>query len=194
MIVALEGARLRRAVLGHPEVQELDPPAQREDDVGRRHVTVDDVERLAVPALEAVDILQRPAHFAGEMGGSDGRHPLAGGAKTEERARDRRALDVFEDQKQSPLRFAEVVRLDDVRMVKQPQHLGLGHEQAHEGRVVREHRQDSLHHHGPPAAARQRVGGLVDLRHPAHAEELPQLVPAHLGEMALAAQGVTGIG
>ena len=93
---------LRRAVLGHPEVQELDPPGEREDDVRRRHVTVDDVERLAVAALETVDILQRPAHFAGEMGGGDGRHPLAGGAKTQQRTRDRRAFDVFETRNSVP--------------------------------------------------------------------------------------------
>ena len=115
--------RLRRLVLGDAEIEQLQRPGGRHDDVRRRDVAVDDVQRFAVAATQAVHVVERAADLAGDVGRDGDGHRPPRVAQHPQQPTHRRPIDEFQDQEQRAVRLAEVVDLNDVRVVEHAEDL-----------------------------------------------------------------------
>ena len=121
----------------------------------------------AVAVAQAVNVVEGPADLEREVGRERRRQRPAGRSQRAHQPPQRRAVDVFEDQEQRAVALADVVRLDDVRMVQHPEDPRLGGEHPHELRILAVAGQDPLDHHRPFEAARPGVAGLEHLGLPA---------------------------
>ena len=73
---AVLGVAPRGAVARDAEVEQLERARRRQHDVRRRDVAMDDAQRLAVAALQAVDVVERAADLVREVRRDRDRHEL----------------------------------------------------------------------------------------------------------------------
>ena len=138
-------------------------------------------------------VLERLAHL-----GADVEHEIErqSAALRLERALDRaEVLAVDELHHQEVLAVvaeADVEDLDDVAVLEQRQHLGLGDQQLDEPPILRQVRQDPLDRDRLLEAAGGHGLAAEDLRHAADADPVEQLVPSHVRAMYHGLAGVTG--
>ena len=163
----------------HAEVEQLHAPRRGDDDVGRRDVAVDGIQRPAVAVAQAVDVVQRAAHLARHVSDDRRRRLAVRRAQRAQDARQRRPLDVFERQEQHAVVFAEVVDVDDVGVVQQPQQLGFVDEHANELGVVTVRRENPLDDDVAREPARTQRPRLEHLGHPPDTQRVQQLVAPH---------------
>ena len=147
--------------------------------------------RLAVAVAQTVHVIERPADLEREVGREGRRQRALRVSQRAHQAPQRRAVDVFEHQEQRAVALADVVRLDDVRMVEHPQDPGLGGEHPKKLGVLAAGGQDPLDHHRSFEAARPRVSGLEHLGLTADPQGLDQPVPAQLTDRRLAGRSST---
>ena len=150
--------------LGQAEVGDLGDAVRGHEDVGRLQVAVEDAV--------LVGEVHRPRQAGAEQRGLARRQGLAAQLAVE-----RSAVDEFEREERQPILFADVVDLDDVRMLEGGDRLGLDVEAGQLMGAGMGARQDHLEGHEPVEPA------LACLVHDAHA------APAELAEDPVAGDG-----
>ena len=138
---------------GQAEIEELDRPISRDQNVGGLQVAVQDA--AIVSGFQCARDLDRLADRFG----------------CRDRTAQRRAVDVLEHEIARP----DVVQLADVRMVKGRDRPRFVFESTQAIRVIGHRRGENLH---GDCAIKPRVAGFVDLAHPARAKERDDFVRA----------------
>ena len=190
--LALQGTPLRVPLLdlrfaaerlGDAEVEQLDRPLVGQHHVGRGDVAVDHPQQLAVVPGEIVGVGEGPAHLAADVGhqlgaggsdpGPDRAHGLGQVAPPHVLHRDEVLL----------VHRAQLEDLDDVRVVEARGELGLLDEHPRELGIVRQVRQDALHHEHALETGRTLDPSLEDVGHSTAADPLEQRVLAELNRL-----------
>ena len=184
------------AVLGRPvhterrlrdaEIEHASDAVQAEKDVLRRHVTVDDVEGVAVLAASLVRSLESVQYA------DDDRHERAlrqGNrllAREAQQRVQRLAVDVVHDEEQLALGGDHVEHRHDVRVLDARREASLVEEHRDELRVARELRVEALDRHRPREPGRASEPAQMDGRHPAMRDLLEEnITPDRSGLMLL---------
>ena len=181
--LALDGARARAGLaqlgLRDPEVDDLDHALEADDQVLRRDIAVDDVERLTVRRL-VVRVVQPGRGLREHVehqwhGDLAAGQPLGGAAHDH---RERQAGEELHDHEVAVLVLAQLHGLDDVRVVEAGREPGLVQEHLHEVGVVGEVIVQALHHDVLLEPRRAADPGQVDLGGTAQREQRQDLVLA----------------
>ena len=181
--VSLQAADDRAIVtsLRQPEVGQLHLARERDQDVRRRDVTVDEAERLPVGAAQLVGEVQPLRDLGGDVQGQRLGDDLARAVNLLGDDAQVVALDVLEDDEIfALLGDAEIVDLDDVAVRERRVDARLGEQHLHEALVLREVGEDALDRDAFLEALRRDDASLENLGHPAHGDLLEQLVLAEL--------------
>ncbi len=171
------------------EVDHLQVPGVREDQVRRRDVAVHDAERGALLVDERVRVLERLAELDEDRQQHRQRDRLAGAIRVAQEpphveARDELHRDVI-DAVDPP----EVVDLGDVRMHEQRRDLRLAHERLDEPAVLGEMRQHALERDRALVAVDAALLRAIDRGHAADPEPLVDEVRAELLGRGVGGQG-----
>ena len=180
--LALEHARRGQLVarLGDAEVRELHRPIERDEDVVRGDVAVDEEQRLAVH-LEPVGVVKAASHLRADVRHEHRRHGVPQIRALLAQVRERAAAHVLHGQVVRVLVLGEVEDLHHVGVVELRGQPRLGDEHVHEAGIARHEGADPLDDHFLLEALRALRGGEVDLRHPSLGELLADDVLADLG-------------
>ena len=173
---ARAGHHALHLALGHAEVAQLRDAALRDEDVHRRDVAVDELERGAVVVGALVGVVQPREDVAGDVQRVLQRdRPPHGGGVVDHPAQ-RGAADELHGDEVGALLLAEVVDLHDVRVVEEGLHAGLVEEHGLDLAIADELLGDALDDEvlleppGPELLAEE------DLGHAARREQLRHLV------------------
>ncbi|EAU66782.1 hypothetical protein STIAU_1016 [Stigmatella aurantiaca DW4/3-1] len=180
--LALEFARARLlhlvGGLGDPEVQHLHHAVERHEDVLRRHVPVNDVQRVAVEIHLAVRVVQSRAHVRGDL------------QRVHQGERDAQLLGLGDDAPHVPAEdvlhgdevaladLPQIMDLHDVGVVELGGEPGLVEEHLHEAGVLGQMRADALDDDGRLQPLPIHLVGQEDLRHPPNRDAVDELVLA----------------
>ena len=181
--VPLEAPHHRAIVttLGEAEVRQLDLARQRDEDVRRRHVAMDEPQRLPVVALELVREVQPLRQLGGDVQRQDLGDDLALGGQLLGDHPQVVALDVLEHDEVLPvLGDPQIVNLDDVAVRERRVDARLGQQHLDEPLVLREVREDPLDGDELLESFRADDAALEYLGHAAHGDQLEELVLAEL--------------
>ncbi len=151
---------LPRQELGQPEVEHLDEPAARPNEVGTLDVAMNDAARVGF--VERVGHLQPDFHDLPQRN-----RPLF------DAGREQLPLDVFHDDEVGPVVLADVVGHGDVRGAEHRGGAGLVEQPRTAVGIRLQLRGEELQRHG---ATEPDVLGEIDLPHSAAAEPLTKLV------------------
>ena len=162
--------RRRRARVRDAEITELHRPLVGEQHVRRRHVAVHDLERTTLLVEALVRVVQRPREVSEDQRRHHVRHALARAVRHRQEQPEVRAVDVLHDEQQRRAVGLEAVHLHQVRVVQAHRDPRLVHEHRAEVRVLREIREDALHHQGLVDALGAAGPREEHLGHPADAE------------------------
>jgi len=180
--LALEDAGLGLGALagrlGDAEVDQLHLALERDEDVLRADVAVDEVELAAGLVALVVRVVEALADLHDDEAGLRHRHRLALGAAAIEDRAQVAAVDVLERDVVAAIDDAEVEDLGDVRVVQLHRDLRLVDEHLDELFVLRDVRKDALHGDEALEALDAVRLGPEDLRHPADVDPLEEVVLA----------------
>jgi hypothetical protein len=173
------GVDLRlRGRLGDPEVDDLDGAVVADDDVRRRDVAVDDVERPAVGGLLLVRVVEAGGGVDDDVDQVLEREPGPGLVRRADQPPEVLPPDVLHGEEVGPVVLADVVDLDDVRVVERRREAGLAEEHLDQALVVGVLLEHALERDELLEAVDRDRPGDEQLRHPAGAEAVEELVLA----------------
>jgi hypothetical protein len=171
--------------LGDAEVDDLHLALVGHEDVLGRNVAVHDLQGLAVRTPEVVGVVER---LAGVGDDARGEHGRTAGSPLDAAPGDRREVFAGDELHRDEVGLvglaAEVVDLDDVRVVEGRAHAGLVQEHLDEGLLLREVAQDLLDDDEAVEAGHAGLAGEPDLRHAAGRQLLDERVPAEPADRA----------
>jgi hypothetical protein len=143
--------------VGYAEVAQFDLALQADEDVGRRHIAMDDADRTSVVGRSPVCIVQSAQGFGDHQERVlNGQRRLGAGAHAQELV-EVEALDVLHGDVQKPVRLTQIVHLHDVGVIEQRGQLRFGDEQLREFAARRQAGQDLFDDH-------QTAGAEIGLR------------------------------
>jgi hypothetical protein len=178
----LEGARLRARhpvlELGDAEVHDLGHPFVGHEEVVRGHVPVNEVQLLAVFALQLVSGVEAIGGFGDDAASDLGRHRRAHLLGPSHDLAERLAVEVLHGDPVRVLVLAELEDGRDVRVRDARRDVRLVEEHVHERLVLDEVRVDPLDGEPPLEAAEPIDPGEVHARHPAEANLVDDAVAA----------------
>jgi hypothetical protein len=160
--------------LGDAEVDQLDRAVVRGDQVGRRHVAVDDVERAPVTVAQLVGVVEPGARVGPDARHQHVRHALGLGMLDEVAGVD--PVDVLHGDEVVLVHLSEVVDVDDVGVRELRGQARLVEEHPDEVLRIDEMRQDPLHGDHALEALRAALAREEHLRHAAASQSLDELV------------------
>ncbi len=185
--------------LGEAEVDDLHLPVLGDEHVGRRHVAVDDVERLPVGAAHLVGVGEALADLGGdEAGGLDG-EALPAGLHVLDDLLEIGAVDVLHHDEVGVLADADVEDLGHVGVREVRGEARLVEEHGDEALLLAQRREDALDGDLLLEALDARALGEEHLRHAARGEALEDpvtllLVPFHAVPDLPGRDAITGPG
>ena len=156
------------------KVQQLHATGSQQHDVGRAHVAVDDVQRLAVGRGQPVRVAEPQRHLMSDVNGDgDGKGPLPFAQRPQHRQQVA-ATQQLHGQEIAAVDLPEVEYLHHVRVVQQGRDARLVHEHLDEVRGAGAIAEDALHHQiaAEPFGARNHRP--EHLRHAARAHPVEQ--------------------
>jgi hypothetical protein len=163
--------------LGEPEVHDLHLPVLRDEDVGRRHVAVHDVERNPVGVRQLVGVREPLADLEGDVDRSfDGKVAAVLLDVLDDRL-EVRPVDELHDDEECAVADADVEDLNAVRMRELRREARLIEEHRDELLLRRQVRQNPLDGHLLLEALEPFALGPKDLRHAARLELLDDAIP-----------------
>ena len=165
-------AQLRRLRLGDPEVDDLDLAVGGHQHVRRRHVAVDQAERVTGVIELVVRVVERVAQLEQQPDRDVDRRRAADPARVAQDPADIAAVDVLHRDEVRRAHPAELEQLDDVGVVQEGGELGLAHERLDEAGVCREMRQQTLERHHAFEPFNPALERAMHRRHAAHPEPL----------------------
>ena len=169
------------STLGEPEVRELDLARQRDEDVRRRHVAVNEPQRLSVLPFELVREMQPLCQLGGDVQRQDLGDDLTLGGELLGDHPQVVAFDVLEHDEVLPvLGDPQIVNLDDVPVRERRVDPRLRQQHLDEALVLREVREDPLDGDELLEAFRGHDAAFEYLGHAAHGDQLEELVLAKL--------------
>ena len=171
------GATLELRGARDAEVRQLDRAGTVDEQVSRRHVPVNERQRLALVA-RGVGVLEPAQHAERDVERDLERDVLAARRRGPDQTRAGRPVDVLHGHVELAVLLAEVEDRHDVRVGEASRDAGLVDEHRDELGVARELRQDALDGHLLGEPVRPGALGEVHLRHPASGEPLDELVRA----------------
>ena len=179
--LSLQGARLgARDLPGRlrdAEVAQFDVALVGDQDVGGRHVAVDDVQLAPLPLAPAVRVIERRGDLRGDEDGERRRQRQAGLASRVQDRAQVASLDVLHrDEVPAGLDLSEVEDVHDIGVIELGGELGLVGEHRDELFVVGDVRQDLLDRHDLLEALDTAPAGLEDLGHSPGVDPLEDLV------------------
>jgi hypothetical protein len=165
----------RRPHPRHAEIDQLHRAGVEDDHVAGRDVLVDQLERVAGEAVQLVRRVQAGGAVGDDAGGRERIQPVEAARRAQHR-RQRLALEVLHRDEERAVLLAEVVDVDDVRVLHQRGDPRLLEQHVRQLRPRRQRRSDRLDDDhllelAGPALTRQ-----VHLRHPALSDPRDELV------------------
>ena len=131
---------MRSAIVAIPEIEQEDPAVVGEEDVLRRDVAVDDVERLPLEIAERVGVVETGERVDQDADVEIERDPLEALTRALAEGSERLAVEVLHREEVDAPFFADLVRLHDIRVAHSRGDAGLVEEQRDELGLARERR------------------------------------------------------